>query len=421
MSFELKIVHYLVHHPQVIKTVTIAPAWFGVRSCRDFVQFLLANPGPYPNWVALQRRFQAACPTAFADNEWHQLSQPVHDEKLFTESLQTLQFWYVQGNAQMAAQAYFTTPSAENLAQLQKVSAQLSALNQPQLPTLSLAAHGKAMLEALEKPQPSGIRTFNVVDQVLGGGLRGGVLWTIGARPGVGKSAFALNLIQQALAHQPELQVDLFSLEMTATENYQRTLAYQTGVGADKFHNPAHQLSASEKQQVTAAIAEIDQQHLQLHDKLLVLPQIIKVIRDHALHAKTGQYLAVIDYLQIISLDRVAARTDRRQEIETITRELKLLTNELQIPLILFSQLNRELEKRLDRTPQLADLRESGSIEQDSNVVSFLYPASNTQNHQVNRHLNLIFRKNRSGQLAELAFLFKPRQMRFTPQIVTQD
>lgn len=215
MSFELKIVHYLVHHPQIAKTVTIDPAWFGVRSCREFVQFLLAHPGPYPNWVALQRRFQAAYPTAFADNEWHQLSQPVNDEKLFTESLQTLQFWYVQGNAQAAAQAYFALPSAENLAQLQQVSAQLSALNQPQFPTLSLATHGKAMLQALEKPQPSGIRTFN--------------------------------------------------------------------------------------------------------------------------------------------------------------------------------------------------------------VVSFLYPASNMQNHQVNRHLNLIFRKNRSGRLAELAFLFKPRQMRFTPQIVTQD
>lgn len=128
----------------------------------------------------------------------------------------------------------------------------------------------------------------------------------------------------------------------------------------------------------------------------------------------------MIDYLQIISLDRVAARHDRRQEIEIITRELKLLTNELDIPIILFSQLNRELEKRVDRTPQLADLRESGSIEQDSNVVSFLYPVSLSEERKTTRHLNLIFRKNRSGRLAELAFSFVPGQMRFTPQLVQE-
>ncbi|RRG02543.1 MAG: DNA helicase [Lactobacillus sp.] len=420
MPLDTNVVHYLLHHPEALKTVTIDASWFTTQSCREFIQFLLVEPGPYRNWIELQRRFQAAYPLSFEADEWCSLEQPVNDETVFQDSLRTLHFWAVQNQVQDAAQNYFKTPSADNLALLQQLSNQLTELNQPKLPTRDIKEHGNDLLQALETPQPSGIKTFINIDQVLNGGLRGGVLWTIGARPGIGKSAFAINLIQRALQYQPELNVDLFSLEMTATDNYQRTVALQTGVAVGKFTDPAFNLNDTEKQQVRTTIDQLDQQHLQLHDKLLVLPQIIKVIRDHAQHAMAGNYIAVIDYLQIISLDRIAARHDRRQEIEMITRELKLLTNELNIPIILFSQLNRELEKRVDRTPQLADLRESGSIEQDSNIVSFLYPITNAEERKTVRHVDLIFRKNRSGRLTELAFTFEPSQMRFTPQLVEE-
>ncbi len=420
MPLDTNIVHYLLHHPETLKTITIDTSWFTVKSCREFIQFLLTEPGPYRNWIELQRRFQAAYPLAFEANEWQELEKPVDNETIFQDSLRTLHFWSVQEQVQDAAQAYFKLPSADNLALLQQVSSQLAELNQPKLPTRSIKEHGTDLRQALETRQPSGIKTFINVDQVLNGGLRGGVLWTIGARPGIGKSAFAINLIQRALEYQPELNIDLFSLEMTATDNYQRTVALQTGVAVGKFTDPAFKLNDAEKQQVRTTIKQLDHQHLQLHDKLLILPQIVKVIRDHAQRATTGNYIAVIDYLQIISLDRITARHDRRQEIETITRELKLLTNELNIPIILFSQLNRELEKRVDRTPQLADLRESGSIEQDSNIVSFLYPISTEEEHKTSRHVNLIFRENRAGRLTELNFIFEPEQMHFTPQFIEQ-
>ncbi|MFD0896703.1 DnaB-like helicase C-terminal domain-containing protein [Loigolactobacillus binensis] len=417
MSLDTNVVHYLLHHPAAIKTTAIAPEWFDGKSCRELVTFLINDPGPYRNFVELQRRFQAAYPLAFEAVEWQQFEQPFDALPVFEDSVQAAHFWYQQGVTQLAAQAYVATPSAENLAALQAHSRQLTALNAPPTPTQPIREHGAALLAALDEPQPVGIKTFTNVDSMFNGGLRGGVLWTIGARPGVGKSAFALNLIEQALKLNTNLTVDLFSLEMTASANYQRIVACETGVTAGKFTNP-YGMSAAEKQLVRAGVAQLDQQRLLLHDKLLVLPQIIKVIRARAAKAAPGTYLAVIDYLQIISLDRVAARHDRRQEIETITRELKLLTNELNIPLILFSQLNRELEKRGERTPQLADLRDSGSIEQDSNTVSFLYPVSAEEERKQVRHLNLIFRKNRSGCLAELAFTFTPAQMRFTPQLV---
>ncbi|ATO43915.1 DnaB-like helicase C-terminal domain-containing protein [Loigolactobacillus coryniformis] len=417
MTLDTNVVHYLLQHPAAIKTVTIAPEWFSGKSCREFVEFMVTDPGPFQSFVDVQRRFQAAYPLAFEEADWQTFAQPCDNEQIFRDSVQAQHFWYEQGNTQMAAQAYFATPNAENLAALQAQSRLLLGLNEPPTPTQPITEHGATLAAELAQPQPLGIKTFANVDRVFNGGLRGGMLWTIGARPGVGKSAFALNLIEQAIKYTPNLTVDLFSLEMTAQDNYQRIVACETGVAAGKFTNP-YQMSAAEKDKVRAGIEQLNRQQLYLHDKLLILPQIIKTIRAHAAKAAAGEYLAVIDYLQIISLERLAARTDRRLEIETITRELKLLTNEMGIPIILFSQLNRELEKRVDRTPQLADLRESGSIEQDSNTVSFLYPISNDEEHKAVRHLNLIFRKNRSGCLTELAFTFTPGQMRFTPQLV---
>ncbi|MFD1317903.1 DnaB-like helicase C-terminal domain-containing protein [Loigolactobacillus zhaoyuanensis] len=420
MNIETEICHYLIQHPTVLKTTTLAAQWFKQQKCRTLIRWLLDDQGSYRHWTEIQQRFSAAEPQVFTETDWQSFAQPTTDEAAFQGSVRMLEFNSVQAKLADMAQAYLAKPSMLNCGLLTQYSQQLAALNQPRLATRSLPEHGAAMLQALAQTQPTGVQTFNGIDTVLGGGLRGDVLWTIGARPGIGKSAFAINLIQQAISHAPDLQVDLFSLEMSATENYQRTLAYTTGVAAGKFNNPAHQMTAAEKQQVRMAIDQVNPQQLQLHDSLLVLTQIIKVIRAHAQKAGAGNYLAVIDYLQIISLTRLAARNDRRQEIETITRELKLLTNELHIPIILFSQLNRELEKRPDQTPQLADLRESGSIEQDSNVVSFLYPASTTEAQRDVRRINLIFRKNRSGRLSELQFNFEPEKMRFTPQVTLQ-
>jgi replicative DNA helicase len=211
---------------------------------------------------------------------------------------------------------------------------------------------------------------------------------------------------------------------MTSTENFHRLIAYHTGIAVNRLHNPCPLLQENEKKQVRATLPKLAQQHLWLHDKFLVLPEIIKVIREHVQQARQAQqpYLALIDYLQITALTRVRQRlTDRRLEIEAITRELKLLTNELNIPIILFSQLNRELEKRTDRTPQLADLRESGSIEQDSNCVAFLYLDDPLAERNNTRHINLVFRKNRSGRLGELHFNFHTAEMRFEPLYESED
>jgi replicative DNA helicase len=417
-EYEFGVVNYLVCHPQIIKQIDLDPTWCSALQYQHLVTILQNQNGDFKDAVAVRLAFDQEYPGEIDDLLWGQLHVEITQQKHFNSLLKGLKTRYHQQLLSQYSYDYTKLPTADNLNKLQAQAQLVQCLNQPTITTLTMAEQAKAAEHRLTHTLAAGLKSFSGLDEILGDGLRGGTLWTIGARPGIGKSAFSLNYIQMVLARQPAAYVDHFSLEMTSTENFQRLLAYHTGIPVSRLHNPCSQLKTAEKKQVRAVLPQLAQQHLWLHDKFLVLPEIIKVIREHVQQARQAQqpYVALIDYLQITALTRVRQRlTNRRLEIEAITRELKLLTNELDIPIILFSQLNRELEKRPDRTPQLADLRESGSIEQDSNCVAFLYLDDPVAERNPQRPINLIFRKNRSGRLGELHFTFHTTEMRFEP------
>ena len=255
----------------------------------------------------------------------------------------------------------------------------------------------------------NGIKTYFTLNNILGGGLMPGRLLTIGARPGVGKSAFAVNLIVEALKQQPELTVDMFSLEMSNAENYNRLLACKTGISAGKFINPQKSLNDAEKVEVEKAGNVLKDYHLQLYDKQVELPQIVKTMRQRAADADKG-YLAIVDYLGLIG---VRSQSDRRLQIEEITRQFKVLTNELGIPIVLLSQLSRGIENRQDKQPVLSDLRESGSIEQDSNAVGFLWNSDRQNEKSDIRTVTLTIAKNREGALGSIDFRFFAPKLQF--------
>ena len=126
---------------------------------------------------------------------------------------------------------------------------------------MTMPEQGTAMQARLKTPLAAGLKSYQGLDDILGDGLRGGTLWTIGARPGVGKSAFSLNFVEKVLENQPDTYIDHFSLEMTSTENFQRLVAYQTGIAVNRLHNPCPTLSAAEKDQVRQALPQLQKQH----------------------------------------------------------------------------------------------------------------------------------------------------------------
>ena len=258
-----------------------------------------------------------------------------------------------------------------------------------------------------------GIKTFSGLDAALGGGIGPGMLITVGARPSVGKSAWTINLIDRALRRNEGLRVDLFSLEMSKKEVFSRFVAKMTTLNTYYLRKMNKMLKDSDKELVRATIEYFKHKDLKVYDTVSELNHILGIIKERAAGQSPGKYLAVIDYVGLIKVNN---NRDRRLQIEQITRELKNLANEQQVPIVILSQLSRGVEQRQDKSPVLSDLRESGSIEQDSNVVGFLSNEETEANHEGYQRVKFSIKKNREGDLMDSTFKFFKARMDFVEE-----
>lgn len=215
--------------------------------------------------------------------------------------------------------------------------------------------------------QSLGIPTgFEQLDKLLGG-LQPSDLIILAARPSMGKTALALTMATSA-AKRFGIRVALFSLEMSAEQLVQRLIAAETGIDSQRLR--IGQVQEHEWQLIVQAASALSETNVFIDDSptLTVMEMRSKARR---LHSQYGLDLVVVDYLQLMQGDR---RSENRvQEISNISRGLKALARELNVPVLALSQLSRAVESRQDKRPQLSDLRESGSIEQDADVVLFIY------------------------------------------------
>lgn len=198
-------------------------------------------------------------------------------------------------------------------------------------------------------------------------GLQQADFVVIAARPSMGKTALSLNIAQN-VAIKEKRPVGVFSLEMSKEQLVQRLICSEAGVNAQRLRT-GH-LEETDWPRITKAMAVLSEAPLYIDDSagITVLEMRSKARR---LKAKYGLELLVIDYLQLI---RGSGRIENRtQEISEISRQIKGLAKELSIPIIAISQLSREVEKRVDKRPLLSDLRESGAIEQEADLVMFIY------------------------------------------------
>ncbi|MDA8297773.1 MAG: replicative DNA helicase [Actinomycetota bacterium] len=206
---------------------------------------------------------------------------------------------------------------------------------------------------------------FHDLDELLAG-LQPSNLVVVGARPSMGKTAFALGMA--AAAAVSNVPVLFFSLEMSHLEIAQRVLCAEARVDATRMRNG--RLHEDDWSKISHAIGRLGSAPLHIDDNPNVTIMDIRA-KARRMKSRGGLGLVVIDYLQLMT-GRTSAE-NRQVEISEISRGLKLLARELEIPVIALSQLSRTLESRADKRPMLADLRESGAIEQDADVVMFLY------------------------------------------------
>jgi replicative DNA helicase len=213
---------------------------------------------------------------------------------------------------------------------------------------------------------PSG---FSDIDKVTGGFQRSDMI-VIAARPGMGKTAFVLSMARN-VAVDHGIPVALFSLEMSAVQLVQRLIASETEISSDKFRKGT--LEPHEYTQLHERIGKLSQAPLFIDDTpaLSIFELRAKCRR---LKSMAGIEMVIVDYLQLMTAS--SDRGNREQEISTISRSIKSIAKELDVPIIALSQLSRNVETRGgDKRPLLSDLRESGAIEQDADIVAFIYRA----------------------------------------------
>ncbi|MDD5623272.1 MAG: replicative DNA helicase [Candidatus Peribacteraceae bacterium] len=266
------------------------------------------------------------------------------------------------------------------------------------------------MHESKDEGTTKGVPTgFHALDQKLSG-LQPSDLVVIAARPSMGKTSLALNIAQNAAIRSGKT-VGIFSLEMSKEQLVDRLFASMLGVDSWKLQRG--KLDDSDFQNMGPIMDELNKANLFIDDSVAsTIPELRAKAR--RLQMEHGLDLLIIDYLQLMSTGNVSYAGNRVQEISEISRSLKQLGRELRVPILALSQLSRAVESRPGNIPQLSDLRESGSIEQDSDVVLMMYREDYYEEDSDRPGMTDIYiRKHRNGPIGRVELLFKKEQMRF--------
>ena len=254
----------------------------------------------------------------------------------------------------------------------------------------------------------------------LTSGLQKSDLILVAARPSMGKTAFTLNIAQN-VAMKSKKNVAFFSLEMSKTQLVARVLAAVAGINSGRIRNG--QLSQEDRGKAINALNDLAEAPLYIDDTSGLTPQLMKKKLRRLIQEHGELGLVVVDYIQLMENGGKKMADNRQQEVSAISRQLKIMAREFNVPLIALSQLSRGVESRADKTPMLSDLRESGSLEQDADIVAFL----NRENYQDTEDTSdgvetqVIIRKHRNGELGIVKLWFEGAYTRFRDLAYRED
>jgi replicative DNA helicase len=247
--------------------------------------------------------------------------------------------------------------------------------------------------------------------------LRPGGLYVLAARPGVGKTSFALSVVQNIAQALPGEHILFFSLEVDRIDLVKKLLSSSSNIDFGKIEKG--NLSPEEHQALADAATAMRDQHIDLMDVSdLTVQGMRSVVKRHMLQTEQKLRLVVLDYLQLLG----ASRPDMSEyeKVSEISRTLKILARELRLPIVALSQMSRESERGATkpREPRLADLRGSGSVEQDADAVVFLHRMDEGEDARIRddgRDVKVIVAKNRFGENGSFLMKFFPARQRFLP------
>jgi replicative DNA helicase len=240
-------------------------------------------------------------------------------------------------------------------------------------------------------------------------GFKDNELIIIAGRPSMGKTSMALNIALEA-AVSKQVGVAIFSLEMSKDQLAERLLCEYSRVDAQRLHRGL--LGEAEHERLAQALGPLGEAPIFVDDSPL-LDELMLLTKARRIKLQENIGMVIVDYLQLMHSRRGGSDDNRVQEVSQISRSMKALARELKVPVLALSQLSRGPEQRTDKRPMLSDLRESGSIEQDADVVIFLYREGYYNKADTTGIAEVIVAKNRNGPTGTVNLRFRPELTRF--------
>lgn len=414
-KLEQKILAKMLNDIDDVKMQGIEAKWFEDRTHYQLASILLKDNFNYNDFSEIELAVRDTFPQTVLTEEW---LHEIKFEEVFVDdlasSIQSLKEGYYQRRLNSAMMEHIQYPSKKNKEKVEDCFRELEKSKEEEQ-SGELTDTINTFLHDLEHESEDGIRSYSGLDQILGKGMVGAMLTVMAGRPGMGKTTYAMNIALEALRRKPDTRIDFFSLEMSQEQLLKKMVSNNMRINSYRFINPVRTLDDEEKQRFIASLDWIKQTGLKIYDEKVNIDEIERTIRQNEYEAtKNGKkYMAIIDYVGLVQTNSMTQQ--RYHEVGQISQRLKALTNVLDIPIILLSQLNRSVEQREDKRPVPSDLRESGDLEQDANVIMLLSPIypEDIENNATNLKIRVDVAKNRMGQTGSITYRYDKPTQRF--------
>ncbi|MGH1817219.1 DnaB-like helicase C-terminal domain-containing protein [Enterococcus casseliflavus] len=404
MNNELKLVAEMLNNPSIITNIDIDSEWFESPQCKLIVESMTRLRGMKYTTEQVHREMRTIDYfKAGTADELDILKNSANQLGIERELARIIHNDYLDRKLHTASVKYAQTLSKTDGDKLTRLLEEKRDVNH-------IKSDGKLdkafseFSENLDKPSDV-LTTYKPLDAFLGGGLTGGKLIVLAGRPATGKTAFALNIMHKLFTDNENVQCDFFTFEMGQNELMTRLVSKETHinsllfVGKDKLsqENKVKARKAYEEMKNTFDLRVYTSEYSNLNDIKYAIKQRLS----------DKKYVVFVDYAGLITVNDT--RKNERQVMNEVTRELKKLTTDYGITIVLLAQLSRAVEQRQDKRPMLSDLKESGSLEQDANVTLLL-----SADDKDSRKIRCDVAKNREGMTGVAPFIFDKKFMDFS-------
>ncbi|MGV3110809.1 DnaB helicase C-terminal domain-containing protein [Staphylococcus pettenkoferi] len=408
LSTEESIVSNLLQTPDLLGKLKVKPEMFENEGIKKFITYVIEQGKVDVNQIYFKSRKDKSFISTQRLSQLYDSKQA--DKTFFMSDQMNILQNYVLKKALTDAKGYQSSPTPQNLKLLTEQLNELNELSiQKDNPTDNFLA--EVMENILSDKRKTFIKTgIDSIDSKIIG-FESGQLNVLGARPSLGKTSLALTMMWNIA--RTGIPTTFFSLETDGSNIVERLVAMMTNIPLHKIKR-GDGLKPEEVDKVMQAIDVIKKQnHLRIEDKAQLTPSDI---REVAMQSNGKPNVIFIDYLTLMSSD--TPQKDRRLEVEKISRDLKVIAKETRSTIIALSQLSRGVESRQDKRPLMSDLREAGGIEQDANMIFFLYREDYYDKDLVDNDtgksdIEFIIAKNKDGETGTVDLEFYKKTQRF--------